>query len=609
MRSFQHRCRHYAGRVRDILRESGPAGLLEKILDSFGERLIPDAYRYWIFRYDRLGRQGRRALTAEIAGWKARPSISVLLTAGQPDLPRLAAAVRSVERQLYPAQELCIVLQPAARAALPGLAAGPRKLRIEIADGAEHDGRAAALNRALKLATGDFIVLMDADAELSEQALYWLAKAAIAHPDAALVFTDEDAIDQRGRRFDPWFKPDWNPALMLSCNAFGRVGAYRRSLVERLGGFRPGFDGAEDHDLVLRCALATGPAGIRHVARVLYHRRARDGAKREQMPPAASEAGRRAVEAYMNAAGIRATVTRSAVGYQVDYAPPPRPPRVSVLVPTTGEPSLLEPCLTSLLRRTTYPSFEVVILINAAHRGIPERAALLDRLAGDARVRVLDYPDRPFNYSWVNNRGAEKATGEVLCLLNDDTEVITAGWLEKLVARVTLAGVAAAGPMLLYPEDTIQHAGVILGVGGVATHALRAAPRGHPGYFGNAAMERDVACVTAGCMAIGAQVFRDLGGFNEELAIAFNDVDLCLRLRAAGWRIVWTPAVELRHREFASLGRHDAPERAARFAMDVAWMRRRWGPALDDDPFYNRNLSLRRPYQLAFPPRLRDDAG
>jgi GT2 family glycosyltransferase len=260
---------------------------------------------------------------------------------------------------------------------------------------------------------------------------------------------------------------------------------------------------------------------------------------------------------------------------------------VSVLVPTTGEPSLLEPCLASLLRRTAYPSFEVLILINAAHRRLPERAALLDRLAGDARVRVVEYPKRAFNYSWVNNRGAEQATGEVLCLLNDDTEVMTADWLDKLVARVALDGVAAAGPMLLYPDDTIQH----------------------PGYYGNAAMERDVSCVTAGCMAIRAQVFRDLGGFNEDLAIAFNDVDLCLRLRAAGWRIVWTPAVALRHREFASLGRHDAPERAARFAQDVAWMRRRWGRVLDDDPFYNRNLSFSRAYELAFPPRPHRDAG
>ena len=465
MTSFQHRCRHYAGRVQDILRESGPAGLLEKVLDWSGERLIPGAYRYWIFRYDRLAPQERRALTAEIAGWKVRPSFSVLLTAGQADLPRLADAIRSIERQFYPDWQLCIVLPPAARAAMPGLAAGARNLRIEIADRAEDDGRAIALNRALKLATGDFIVLMDADAALSEQALYWLAKVAIAHPDADLVFTDEDAIDRHGRRLDPWFKPDWNPALMLSGDAFGRLGAYRRSLVERLDGFRPGFEGAEDQDLVLRCALASNPARIRHVARVLYHRRAHRGEERGRMPPVASEAGRRAVEAYLIGAGIRATVTRGAVGYQVDYAPPPRPPRVSILVPTTGEPSLLEPCLASLLRCTAYPSFEVLIQINAAHRRIPERAALLDRLAGDPRVRVLGYPDRAFNYSWVNNRGAEQATGEVLCLLNDDTKVRTADWLEQLVARVALDGVAAAGPMLLYPDDTIQHAGVILGIG------------------------------------------------------------------------------------------------------------------------------------------------
>jgi GT2 family glycosyltransferase len=276
---------------------------------------------------------------------------------------------------------------------------------------------------------------------------------------------------------------------------------------------------------------------------------------------------------------------------------------VSILVPTTGNPTLLEPCLNSLLTRTTYGNFEVLVLVNETHRKIPERACLLDRVVADGRIRVLDFPDRPFNYSWVNNRGADQASGDILCLLNDDTELVTGDWLEQLVARVALDGVGAAGPMLYYPDNTIQHAGTILGIGGVADHVFRSAARGHLGYFGRACLEQDLSCITAGCMAMRASVYRDLGGFNEELAIAFNDVDLCLRIRAAGWRIIWTPAVELTHRESTSLGRHDAPERAERFSQDVVWMRGRWGPALDADPFYNRNLSLTRPYELAFPPR------
>jgi GT2 family glycosyltransferase len=255
------------------------------------------------------------------------------------------------------------------------------------------------------------------------------------------------------------------------------------------------------------------------------------------------------------------------------------------------------------LERTSYANFDVLLLVNAAHKAIPQRGQLLDRISADKRVRVLEYQDRVFNFSLVNNRGANRASGDILCFLNDDTEIETADWLEKLVARVTLEGVGAAGPMLYYPNGTIQQAGVVLGIGGVATHGFRTAARGAVGYFGGAALERDVSCVTAACMAIRANLFRDLGGFNEELAIAFNDVDLCLRLRAAGWRIIWTPTVELTHHEFASLGPHNAPDRAEGFLRDFDWMRRRWGPVLDADPFYNPNLSLARPYELAFPPR------
>jgi len=607
MVSFIQRRRYLATQALLILRNEGPGILLEKAIAVLRDRMVPKTYQRWIRCFDTLDVEARRLLEAEIARWGARPSISVLMAVGPADLPQLAAATRTVGRQRHPAWELCIACEPSIKGAMQrqSSSAADGSLQIRIAPGEDGESRSTALNRALKLATGDFIVLLDADGELAEQALYWVAKIVIAHPDVDLIFSDEDKVDGSGRRFDPWFKPDWNSALMLSCDAFGRLGAYRRSLVEQAGGFRPGFEGAEDYDLVLRCSQATAPARIRHVARVLYHRRTNQlQAEVRRTPPEANEAGRRAVNAHLVSRGIHATVRRaSSVGYRVEYPLSSPLPRVSVLVPTTGQPHLLGPCLNWLLARTTYGNFEVLLLVNEAHRTIPERAQLLDRAAADDRVRVLGHPDQPFNFSRVNNRGADQASGDILCLLNDDTEVVTTDWLERLAARVTLDGVGAAGPMLYYPDDTIQHAGVILGIGGVATHDFRTMPRGHIGYFGGAALERDVSCVTAGCMAIRANVFRDLGGFNEELAIAFNDVDLCLRLRAAGWRIIWTPAVELTHHEFASLGPHNAPEGAARFSQDVAWMRRRWGAVLDDDPFYNRNLSLTRPYELAFPPR------
>jgi GT2 family glycosyltransferase len=277
---------------------------------------------------------------------------------------------------------------------------------------------------------------------------------------------------------------------------------------------------------------------------------------------------------------------------------------VSVLVPSACEPRLIEPCLRSLLTHTHYEPFDILLLVNERHRRQPEKSALIDRFAADPRVRVLAYPDRPFNYSSVNNWGAREAEGKLLCFLNDDTSVITPEWLERLAARASLPGVAAAGPMLRYSDDSIQHAGVILGLSGVAGHACHGLPKGDCGYLDRACLEQDVSCLTAACLVMRKDVFLGVGGFDEALPIAFNDVDLCVRLRLAQWRLIWTPAAELYHYESTSVGRHDAPHRAAEFTSAVALMRKRWGPVLDADPYYNPNLSLRRAFHLAFPPRL-----
>ena len=388
---------------------------------------------------------------------------------------------------------------------------------------------------------------MDCNDLIPEQALYRVAKEIVAHPEADLIFSDEDYIDAEGKRFGPSFKGNWNPALMLSRNAVGRLGAFRRSLVEKVGGFRPGF--GLDHDLALRCARATSPAQIRHIARVLYHRRT------TVAETISWEVGQRAIMEHVAECGARATVRYAGPqSYQVEYAVPSPPPLVSILLPSTCEARLIEPCLQSLLARTSYQNLEIFLLVNERCR--PRAAELATKFAS-SRLRPLAYPDRPFNYSWVNNWGASQASGEFLCFLNDDTTIITPDWLERLVARASLAGVAAAGPMLLYPNEAIQHAGLILGLGGVADHACRGLPRGSYGYLDRGRLEQDVSCVTAACMVMRSAVFRELGGFDETLVVAFNDVDLCIRVRAAGWRMIWTPAVELYHHESASVGRYE----------------------------------------------------
>jgi O-antigen biosynthesis protein len=532
--------------------------------------------------------------------------ISVMMPVAGADRWNLQTTIRSMQTQLYPYWELCCsadasVLEEC-RAELRDVARQDHRIRCAFRE--DITAWATKANAALHLASADFVAPIDPGDTLAEDALYRVEEI-LARSDARLFFSDEDKIERNGTRLDPWFKPDWNPAIMLSCNAFGRLGVYDRTLIKSLGGFRFGYDGAEEHDLILRCVRETHRAQIYHIPRILYHRRSFESATSKSDESGEWEAGKQAIAEYLMQSGISASVGRSrAVGYQVTYHVPLPHPRVSILIATTARPALLEPCLDSLLKRTSYGSFEVLLLVNEIHTRLSERADLLRRLTENSQVRVLAYPDRPFNYSWVSNWGAGQGSSDVLCFLNDDTEVITGDWLEHLVARVLLPDVAAAGPMLYYPNDTIQHAGVILGLGGgVAGHACHREPRGSRGYFGRACLEQDVSCVTAACLVIRREVFNALHGFDETMPLAYNDVDLCIRLRQAGWRIIWTPTAELYHRESASFGRHDSGERAEQFLRDVALMRQRWGPVLDADPFYNRNLSLDRPYKLAFPPR------
>jgi GT2 family glycosyltransferase len=574
------------GRAIRTWAQHGWRGVLARSVEAFSaHRPIDEFYTEWLRQFGGPTELGRAAMREDLSQWTAKPVISLIMPLHGADPRRLGAAVRSVRNQLYPHWELWVdddnSMTAPVRERISTSAGNDSRIRIAPSD--RNDG--GTRDGVLALAAGDFIALIDCNDEIAEDALYWAAKELATHPQADMIFSDEDRIDAAGRRRDPSFKPDWNPSLMRGCNMFGRLGVLRKRLVENVGGLAlglgPGVAGGQiagegEHDLVLRCAQATSADRIRHIPRVLYHRGGEPGA-----------------------ADVRVCTPRR----QADHALPAPAPRVSILVPSVCDVRLLEPCLTSLLTLTLYEPFEILLLVNERHRRQPEKSALIKRFAADPRLRVLAYPDRPFNYSWVNNWGARQAAGALLCFLNDDTSVITPDWLARLAARASLPGVAGAGPMLRYPDDSIQHAGVILGLSGVAGHACHGLPKGDCGYLDRACLEQDVSCLTAACLVMRKDVFLGVGGFDEALPIAFNDVDLCVRVRAAQWRLIWTPAAELYHHESTSVGRHDSPHRAAEFAHAVALMRKRWGPVLDADPYYNPNLSLRRAYHLAFPPR------
>ena len=574
----------------------------------------PD-YQHWIKLYDTMTEADKDALHRRVQSLACRPLISVIMPVYNTPEAFLRRAIESVREQIYDRWELCIADDCSTAGHVRKVLDYYAKLdpRIRVCFRTTNGHIAEASNSAIAIAKGEFVALLDHDDEIPPHALALVAEAIDAQPDVDLIFSDEDKLDAQGHRFDPHFKSDWNPALMLSQNMFNHLGVYRLSIVKKVGGFRLGFEGSQDYDLVLRCSRETAPERIHHIPKILYHWRAIESstATDSGMKPYAWDAGRRAIEEHLTQQNIHAIVEhapRADCYYQVEYAVPTPLPRVSILIPTTANLALIKPCLDSILEHTTYDNFEVLVLVDERQRAVPDQSAYLNWAGRQPRVRVLTYPDRPFNFSWVNNWGADQATGDILCLLNDDTEIITPSWLEKLVARVSLEGVGAVGPMMYFSNNTIQHAGVILGIGGVALHVFNYKPRGSSGYFGRACLEQDLSCVTAGCMAVRKEAYLSIGGMDEALAVAFNDVDFCIRLRAAGWRIIWTPTVELYHRESASVGSYSSSKRAQQFSTEVDMMRRRWGPVLDLDPYYNVNLSLSEPFSLAFPPRQADHA-
>ncbi|MHB1934660.1 MAG: glycosyltransferase [Leptospirillum sp.] len=586
--------------------------VLRKMYARYKTRI--DNYQVWIQNYDTLSDSDRDILNKAIKKFAHNPLISVILPVYNTPKEWLVKAIESVRNQIYPHWELCISddasTLPHIKIVLDEYSRIDSRIHVVYRETNGHIS--ANSNTALTLASGEFITLLDSDDELPEHALFWVAHEINRYPNVDLIYSDEDKISEEGIRFSPYFKPDWNPALMLSQNTFSHLGVYRRSLVEEVGGFRLGFEGSQDWDLVLRCSEKTHPERIRHIPRILYHWRTIPGstAVSTNEKPYAWMAGKRAIEEYLARTGAPSVIRISPgaggahhqVSYSIDYH---KLPPVSIIMPSACKLSILKPCLETLLSKTDYRDFEVLVIVNEIRYSVPEQADFLNTISADSRVRILVYPDQPFNYSKLNNWAIRQSTGATLCLMNDDIEVISGDWLEKLVGRLSLPGVGAVGPMLLYPGDRIQHAGVILGLRGVAGHQFQLLPKGHGGYFSRAALEQDLSCVTAACMVLKMELFEKVGGFNERLAIAFNDVDLCIRIRQASARILWTPEVMLYHHESASIGKHDSPERDELFRYEVRLMRTMWGEILDRDPFYNPNLSFDTYYHnLAFPPRI-----
>lgn len=601
-----------------IYRQAGLAGVRQALVlaqarwqatpDIQANSADPDLYQQWIDRYDTLDVAARQRIRARIADLARRPRISVLMPVYDPPVKYLEAAIQSVREQLYPDWELCIAddasPNPAVRELLQRHAREDDRIRLVLRPDNGHIS--AASNSALALATGEFVALLDHDDRLPEHALFCVAQAILEHPDAGLFYSDEDKIREDGSRFHPYFKCELNPELLLAQNMICHLGVYRRELLEAVGGFRAGFEGAQDYDLALRVLERLRPEQVRHIPRVLYHWRAIAGstALSGDEKNYAAEAGRRAVREHLQRRGLRAEVTPApgaADFNRVRFALPEPAPLVSLIIPTRDHAALLQTCLDSVLERSSYPAYEILVIDNGSVE--PETAALFARLPGD-RVRVLR-DDAPFNYSALNNRAAREARGELLCLMNNDIEVLTPDWLEEMVSFAAQPDIGCVGARLWYPDGRLQHGGVIHGLGGVAGHSHKYAPRDYVGYFHRAVLHQDFSAVTAACLVVRKAVYEQVGGLDESLAVAFNDVDFCMRVREAGYRNVWTPYAEMIHHESVTRGQEDNPEKQARFAGEIRRMQARWGDAILRDPAYSPNLSLdHEDFSLAWPPRV-----
>ena len=569
----------------------------------------PSGYTVWTGYFDTRTADDEAAIRRHISALTSKPKISVVMPVWNTPEAYLRKAIESVIAQLYPHWELCIAddasTEPHVARVLQQYAA--RDARIKLVSRGENGHIARASNSALALASGEFIALMDHDDILASHALYMIAVELNNHPDADIIYSDEDKIDEQGIRFQPFFKPDWDIERFYAQNYINHLTVYRASVVKDIGGFREGFDGSQDYDLALRVVAKTDAARIRHIPFVLYHWRIFPGAQTFSSTQGATarDSARRALQDYFDTKGETAVVVNSRVrAWNRVRRPVPHPaPRVSLIVPTRDRLGLLKSCVHGLLRKTDYPDIEVIIVDNESSE--PTTLQYFSDIVSDSRVRVLRI-EGTFNFSALNNAAARAATGAILGFINNDIEVIDGGWLSEMVSQLNPDDVGAVGAKLYYGDDTIQHGGVILGIGGVAGHAEKRAPRYDNGYFGQMQFARSVSVVTAACMLVKRDVFEALGGLDEvNLAVAFNDVDFCLRIRAAGYRIVWTPYAELYHLESASRGSDQIdPAKAARFQREAEYMLSRYGDRLKHDPYFNPNLSLKSEHvELAYPPR------
>lgn len=572
---------------------------------SFGsepEKNEQNDYSEWVRRYDTLTDADREKIRTRIDGFHRKPLFSVVMPVYNPPIVFFEKAIQSVRNQLYPDWELCIAddasTDPLVRKVIERHCKQDRRIKVVYRTENGHISKAS--NSALELAQGDYVAMFDHDDAIPEHALYLFAEELNRNPETDFLYSDQDKIDTNDVRYDPYFKPDFNPDLLRSQNFVDHLAVFRTSIVRELGGWRTEFDGSQDYDLVLRVTERISPSRIRHIPYVLYHWRAVPGSLAidsgaKNYAPVTS---RKALAEHLERLGVQGEVTSQYPDLSIHRVVYPllTEPMVSVIIPTKDGVDILSQCIDGLLNKTEYKNVEIIIVNNQSSE--PDTHSYFEKICADPRIKVIDF-DEPFNYSRINNIAAREAKGSVLALLNNDIEIINRDWLREMVSHAVRPEIGAVGARLYYPDGTVQHAGVLLGYKGRAGHMYRYASPDWLGYWARGVLIQNLTAVTAACMVLRKDLFEAIGGFDEEnFTVTFNDVDLCLRIYEKGYRNLYTPYAELYHHESKTRG-------LLAFQSEEDYFALRWKKYIEHDPAYNPNLSLMSEnFALAYPPRV-----
>ncbi len=573
------------------LRYKGPGAFFNKTFNRlFNPNMRPIIYSDWVKKHLPSEKELARERTEKFQ-WEPKISLVVPCYKSQRDF--LLALVGSVLAQTYGNWELILSDGSGENSPIDGLLSEieAKDQRIRVVRNHKRLQISENTNAALAKATGDFIAFSDHDDLLVANAFYEVVKRLNEKPDTDLIYSDEDKITTSEELMQPNFKPDYDPDMLDSVNYICHLLVVRRTLEEEIGGLDPAFDGAQDYNFIFHCVEKTDH--IEHIPKILYHWRYFEGstAANPDSKGYAFTAGERAIQAHYDRLGWPATVEQGAFAgiYRTRWHWKEKP-LVSVLIPNKDHTEDLDKCLTSIFSKSDYPNLEVLVIENnSTEQKTWDYYEEIQKK--EPRVRVIYYKDA-FNYSKINNFGASKARGEYLLLLNNDTEFISDA-IREMLGFAMRPDVGAVGARLYFGDNTIQHAGVIMGWGGVAGHAFVNQKRDVSGYQHRIILQQDYSAVTAACMMVRHSTYDEVGGFTEELAVAFNDMDFCMKLRKAGYLIVYNPFAELYHYESKSRGAEDTPDKVRRFNGEMRYFQSHWPEILrDGDPYYNPNLSM-----------------